>query len=1079
MLRGFIYTLTIFLSYFLLISLIEYFGNLSSQLREVIFWTSAALIIFLLFRNILIPLFQLLKIGDSLSYKEAARIIGVHFREIEDKLLNILELEELAEKSENNELILTSIEKKTEAIKPIPFELAVNFKENLHYLKYLAIPLAVILTVLILSPRMVTESTARIIKYKKDFNTRNLFHFVIENDSLAVVKGNDFVLKIKSEGEFYPEEASILINGKEYAMKPLGAGRFSYSFRSVITDKEFRIVSGNYSTSTYYLKVLPLPLLRSMQMFLQYPDYTGLEDENKENIGDVMVPEGTHITWRLKSDETEDVIFLFGEKQIHARRTANDEFQFSDKFFKTTPYEITLANRYIRSTEPLKYNITVIPDAYPSISVSEFKDSFNFNYLFFQGEMADDYGITRLDFVYEIIREEDTIKEFKIIENIGKLPNQYFDYNLDLSALGINKGEQLRYYFRVWDNDAIHGPKYSISRMFYLNIPAEEEMKKQLNQMESDLEQRLENTVRKAQRLKNDIEEIKKRMLNSRELNWEDKKFIENVLKEERSLKQEMEDLKKEFQKKVNYENNINPIQDDLLKKYEDLYKLFDEIFPEELKEKIEELQRMLEKELKDEIEKNLDRMKLNQENLSRELDRMLDMFKKLQFERKTEQLINDLKNLSEKQEKLSEETREAKKKEDFEKLKEKQQELNEKFDEIKEEFEDNKKLNEELNNPVNMNDINQDIEDIDKEQQNAGEQLNMGKKNKASQHQKNAGAKMKQAANNLNSMLMQMKQQQLEINIAKLREILENLLYISFEQENLFNKFYKETSYNPRYVELVEQQKQLKDISRMVEDSLDALSRELPQMSSYINQKISEINFDMNRVLEQLSDRNTPTARIHQQKVMKEVNDLTLMLSEILKNLQSEMMSSMSGSQSMKKRGQGQMPDISDLKKLQEQLNKQLQQMKEGKKPGGEKMSRQLAEMIAKQEMIRNAIRQMQMEKIKNGDKPSDLLNELQQLMEQTEKELANKKLTNKLLKRQEEIRIKLLEAEKAERKQEEEERRESKTANQLIHRQPPSLEKYLQEKKKNSEVIIRSPAEFKPYYKKKVQEYYQLLPR
>ena len=71
----------------------------------------------------------------------SARLIGAHFKEIDDKLINLLQLSRETEKSE---LLLAGIEKRSAELRHIPFQRAIDLKANLKYLKYLSLPLLVI-----------------------------------------------------------------------------------------------------------------------------------------------------------------------------------------------------------------------------------------------------------------------------------------------------------------------------------------------------------------------------------------------------------------------------------------------------------------------------------------------------------------------------------------------------------------------------------------------------------------------------------------------------------------------------------------------------------------------------------------------------------------------------------------------------------------------------------------------------------------------------------------------------------------------------------------------------------------------
>lgn len=67
----------------------------------------------ILYKWILIPLLNLNRIGKILTYDDAAKIIGQHFTDINDKLLNTLQLfESLDKNDQNKELLLASIDQK-------------------------------------------------------------------------------------------------------------------------------------------------------------------------------------------------------------------------------------------------------------------------------------------------------------------------------------------------------------------------------------------------------------------------------------------------------------------------------------------------------------------------------------------------------------------------------------------------------------------------------------------------------------------------------------------------------------------------------------------------------------------------------------------------------------------------------------------------------------------------------------------------------------------------------------------------------------------------------------------------------
>lgn len=110
-------------------------------------------------------------------------------------------------------------------------------------------------------------------------------------------------------------------------------------------------------------------------------------------------------------------------------------------------------------------------------------------------------------------------------------------------------------------------------------------------------------------------------------------------------------------------------------------------------------------------------------------------------------------------------------------------------------------------------------------------------------------------------------------------------------------------------------------------------------------------------------------------------------------------------------------------------------------------------------------------------GDQPSNELKEIQELMDKTEEDIVNKRITPETIKRQEEITTRLLEAEKAEKEQEYDNKRESKSANDIVDPSKKAFEEYKKARMKEIELLNTVPPQLNGYYKEKVKEYFEEL--
>ena len=181
LIRGILFSSAILISAYLLFSLLEYRFYFSEAVRKVLFYSFLLGSAFILYSRVFTPLFKYQKLGKRIDHKKAASIIGDHFSEIQDKLLNILQLKEQEIGGANELLIEASINQKIERIKPVPFTMAIDLNKNRKYLKYTLPPLAVFVFILFAAPNILRESNFRLLKNNTAFEKQAPFTFSIIN----------------------------------------------------------------------------------------------------------------------------------------------------------------------------------------------------------------------------------------------------------------------------------------------------------------------------------------------------------------------------------------------------------------------------------------------------------------------------------------------------------------------------------------------------------------------------------------------------------------------------------------------------------------------------------------------------------------------------------------------------------------------------------------------------------------------------------------------------------------------------------------------------------------------------------
>lgn len=1080
LLKGLLLSLAGLTAFLLLGAFVEYFGHLSSFSRAFIFYSYLIFATLVLVKFIVIPTLKYFNIGNTLTNESASKIIGEHFPEIKDKLLNTLQLQNQAKNSQS-ELLLASVQQKTENLKPFTFTSAVNFSESFRkYGKMALIPMMLVGIILIFQSNIITSPVNRIYKYNEQFAKEAPFQFILKNTNLNVLKNSDLTLELETKGKALPQELFVSINNNLIKMEQVDKTNFKYTIQGVNNDMQLYFTDGEFNSNSYQIKALPNPSLLNFKIEITYPSHTFKKNEVIENTGDITVPEGSKLKWIFNTNEVENLSFLYENKVIQAQKN-NNNFEVQLTANQNFSYFISLKNQFVQSKDTIKYNITALQDKYPNIAAEQKQDSINPFVYYFYGRTDDDYGLTKLQFVYKNL-SNNSVAQFLPVP-MGKSTEEIFYYMVDLRSLLKNEGDQFEYYFEVWDNDGVNGRKSAKSQVFKAISPDKEQLKADAESSSQSIKQKLNEAMKESMSIQKKSQEINKELKEKNNLDWQQEQKLKELLNDQKKLENKIEQLKTENKAKNEKEKQLQKEQDlSLLEKQKEIDKLFEQLMTPEMKDLLKKMEEMLKQQNKEELEKQLDKMKMDNQDMQKQLDRTLEQFKQMEIEKKLNEQIDELNELAKKQEELSEKTKN--KSENQDDLKKEQEQINQEFKEIEKEIKDIEKKNNDLETPMDLDNTNQEQKEINEGLEESQESLNKKQNKKASESQKKNSDNMKKMAEKMKKSLEDAQEQQKEEDYFTLRQILENLIEISVEQENLMQDMKSIRGYNPKYVELSAKQQKIKEDVKLVEDSLLALSKRQIQIQSFVNKEITSVNSNMEKSIEHFSKVEIPNGTTRQQYVMTGINNLAVMLSETLKNMQESMKQDQEKKQGQcknpgKKPGkpgsQGK-PKMGNMKQMQDQLNKQMQEMKNGKQQGKNPTSEQFAKIAAQQEALRREIDRLQkMLKEEGKEGAYGDLNKTKELMEQQEKDLVNKQITPETLKRMEEIETRMLEHEKAEREQDQDNKREAEQAKEVINKIPPAIKEYLEKKAREMELLRTIPADMNPYYKQKVKDYFK----
>lgn len=1121
LLKGAILFFAIGLLYFLLTLFIEYILWLNPTARTLLFWMFVLVELGLFFKFIAIPLAKLFKLQKGINYEDASKIIGKHFPEVNDKLLNVLQLKSLHVATSESELLLASIEQKSAELQPIPFKLAVNFKQNIKYLKYAAIPIIVlVLTYVTGHFNWFSDSYERVVNYKTAYEPPAPFQFFVINEKLQAIENKDFKLVVKTAGSVIPENAQIQYQGETYFLQQTAPGQFEYIFSQPKSEITFNLSANEVNSKSYTLDVVKVPTLVNLEMVLDYPSYINKSDETLKSTGSATIPEGTNVTWKIHTRSTNNVS-LYAKDTIRFENASEGRFEASKRIYQNYDYNISTSNEALKDYENLAFSINVIRDDYPELNVKMEKDSLDNQTLYFYGQISDDYGLSKLQLVYYPSNNEAQ----KEVKNMSISAGNFDEFVTAFpNNLELEEGVSYDFYFEVFDNDAIHNYKSTKSNLFtYRKLTNEEEENRQLKEQNETI-QDMGKSFDKLKQQEEQLKELSKTQKEKNELNFNDKKKFENFLQRQKQQEEMMQNFNKKLKENLENFQPENEQKDRFKEELKERLKDNEEQLEkdEKLLEELEKLQDKLEKE---ELSEKLEQLAKQNKNKQKSLEQLLELTKRYYVAKKSEKLQLELDKLADEQDKLSKESPENN-------TKEQQEDLNKEFEEFQKEMDALQKENEELKKPMDVPQDKEAEKEIQKDQQEATDDLEKKEESEerkddknaqqnqqnAQKKQKDAGKKMKQMSGDMKQSMMSGGGEQMSEDAAMLRQILDNLVLFSFDQESLMNQFRSIQVNNNEYGKFLRKQSSLREHFEHIDDSLFALSLRQPMISETVNSKITDVFFNIDKSLGQLSENQLYQGVSTQQYTITATNDLASFLSDVLDNMEAQMNPGQGQGQGQGKgmgQGQGGGMQLPDIIMSQEELNKQMEEgMKKGAKSGegedgkgqkngksgegegegesgdsgkngkdgkngknqgegdgsNEESNGELYRIYQQQQQLRQALENRLGEAGTKGEGKM-----LLQQMEDIEMDLINKGFTNQTLQKMMDLQHRLLKLENASFLQDEDNKRKAesnqKQYNNESNNQIPTAKEYFN----TTEILNRQALPLQDVYKKKVQEYFK----
>ena len=658
LIQGVLVGAVLWIVFYLLINGLEYFSWFPPKGRFVLFLFLLAGSAFVLVYYFLIPLVNLIRYRKKMSVEQASVLIGKFFPEIKDKLLNTIQLSNQMEESNNgvgpstgsgtstdNALLAATIEQRSARLSPIRFSDAVDLRGNLKYLGIFFGSLLILIALMVFLPSFAVQPTQRIVNYEQHFEKPLPYQVVIEQDEFETTQGQEVKCSIHVTGDRIPDAFYVKSELGQQLMTKGSSNDFSYTFKNLFNDLTFNVIGGEYTSRPLHITVRPNPTLLNYRCEVRYPAYIHRSNETLDGKTRLIVPQGTQLTFSFTTRDTE--LMTVSRDSLTTDLTAHDDvFEYQFVAGQSTKFEVQVQNSWNQTIEPLPFSVDVLPDAYPDIRVESFDEQLSTD-VYFSGLVTDDYGFSKLTFnciVKEPI-EKNIVKTVPL--DLNQTRSSFF-YQFNMDSLGIMPGQNMEVYFVVWDNDGFHGPKSKRSETFTYYKPSETALDSIANEQSEDIMERLQEKSQEADKLQEEIEKMLQDLIQKKDLDWSDKEKMKDLLKRQQQVQEEWNKLQEEQEKLSDFMKEHDLGNEDLIKKQEQINKLFEEVIPEELQKLMDQIDKLLEEMPREQMQQMMQDIKKNNQSMQELLDRNLALLEQLKMEKDLTDLANKLEKLAE-----------------------------------------------------------------------------------------------------------------------------------------------------------------------------------------------------------------------------------------------------------------------------------------------------------------------------------------------------------------------------------------------------------------------------------------------
>ncbi|MCK5077354.1 MAG: hypothetical protein KAR38_13315, partial [Calditrichia bacterium] len=559
----------------------------------------------------------------------------------------------------------------------------------------------------------------------------------------------------------------------------------------------------------------------------------------------------------------------------------------------------------------------------------------------------------------------------------------------------------------------------------------------------------------------------------SKEMDWEQKQKITEQLNKAKQIEESLQNIQNKIETNISRMKKNDIISPETLQKYFDLQEMFQKLLDSEFLEKMRKMEEMLNNKSSKELQKLMKQSDFSVKEFEEQIERIYELFRKVELERKLDELVQLNKKINKEQENnfnefvnkndqnnVNERQKQIAKDEQF---------LQKSMDELSKSLEEKESsLKQGLTEVDEFQKKNEILKKIQEMQESAQQ------KNK-SDFQENHSQTMPLLQERLQK-LEQLKQdfvkQEKNDTKNKINFIIEEMLSLSKQQENLNQSFKSISRYSSKIEELAVNQMNLNKFLLFEINKIVKLSHETFFLPMLLNQPLSKAQINMKKVISTLEERRTYQLTRQLDEIIKNINKAIFLLLQTQNSI--EQSQSGTGIEQF-------MQQMQQMAGLQSGVNKQTMQMFQNGKHGqmpGQSDPQALVKLAAQQQAIQRSMDKLGESMTEGAGRGKSQIEKMAEEMKEIVKDLQRRKIDRKTINRQEKILSRMLDASRSIHKKDQSEKRKAEIAGEYIINVPDKIGNIIFYKNKIYEEYERAlEQDLSPELKKMLKEYYDEL--